>query len=95
MNLNIDDKNGEENVDSFDVVDDDVNHPGHYQSDTDKIEVIDVIEAFKLNFNLGNVIKYVLRAGKKGENVQMEMLKDLSKALWYLNREVDLYDRKK
>lgn len=49
------------------------------------VETIDVIEAFNLNFNLGNVIKYVLRAGKKqGE----EKEKDLNKALFYLKREV-------
>ncbi|MBS5989592.1 DUF3310 domain-containing protein [Anaerococcus hydrogenalis] len=49
------------------------------------VETIDVIEAFDLNFNLGNVIKYVLRAGKKqGE----EKEKDLNKALFYLKREV-------
>ena len=49
------------------------------------VETIDVIEAFELNFNLGNVIKYVLRAGKKdGE----EKEKDLNKACFYLNREI-------
>ena len=49
------------------------------------VETIDVIEAFDLNFNLGNVIKYVLRAGKKeGE----EKEKDLNKACFYLKREV-------
>lgn len=49
------------------------------------VETIDVIEAFELNFNLGNVIKYVLRAGKKqGE----EKEKDLNKALFYISREI-------
>ncbi|MGO3017897.1 MAG: DUF3310 domain-containing protein [Anaerococcus sp.] len=57
--------------------------PDYYKSKG--IETIDVIEAFDLNFNLGNVIKYVLRAGKKqGE----EKEKDLNKALFYLKREV-------
>lgn len=56
--------------------------PDYYKSKG--IETIDVIEAFDLNFNLGNVIKYVLRAGKKqGE----EKEKDLNKALFYLKRE--------
>lgn len=56
--------------------------PDYYKSNG--IETIDVIEAFDLNFNLGNVIKYVLRAGKKqGE----EKEKDLNKAYFYLIRE--------
>ena len=62
-----------------------VDHPAHYQTATG-MEVIDVIEAFGLGFNLGNAIKYILRAGKKGEfNV------DLDKAIWYLTRERDTY----
>lgn len=56
--------------------------PDYYKSNG--VETIDVIEAFDLNFNLGNVIKYVLRAGKKqGE----EKEKDLNKACFYLIRE--------
>ena len=58
---------------------DDVNHPAHYTYTP--IEVIDIIEGFKLNFHLGNVIKYILRAGHKGEAI-----KDLQKAKWYLDR---------
>lgn len=57
-----------------------VNHPDHYQSD--KMEVIDVIEAFNLGFCLGNVIKYVLRATRKNG------IEDLKKARWYLDREI-------
>lgn len=48
------------------------------------IEAIDVIDAFDLNFNLGNVVKYVLRAGRKTENA----LDDLNKAIDYLDREI-------
>jgi len=61
-----------------------VNHPPHYQSGNG-IEVIDVIESFGLDRNLyrGNVVKYVLRASKKGSEVQ-----DLEKARWYLDREI-------
>lgn len=59
-----------------------VNHPDHYQSD--KMEVIDVIEAFELNFHLGNVIKYIARVDKKGND-----LEDLEKAKWYLQREIN------
>lgn len=53
------------------------------------VETIDVIEAFELNFNLGNVIKYVLRAGKKDEE---EKEKDLNKALFYISREIKRED---
>jgi hypothetical protein len=47
---------------------------------------MDVIEMYDLNFSLGNVIKYVLRAGKKSGESDLD---DLSKALWYLNREIE------
>ena len=59
-----------------------IDHPSHYRSDS-KFEAIDVIEAWSLNFNLGNVIKYVCRAGLKGGS-----LEDLRKASWYLEREI-------
>ena len=59
-----------------------VNHPDHYQSD--KMEVIDIIEAFELNFHLGNVVKYITRSDKKGNS-----LEDLEKAKWYLQREIN------
>lgn len=58
-----------------------VNHPSHYQGN--KFEVIDIIEDYNLGFNLGNAIKYILRAGKKDDYCQ-----DLNKAIWYLTREV-------
>lgn len=54
-----------------------------------KMEVIDVIEKFDLNFARGNAVKYVLRAGKKGSNVDTRFeLEDLRKARQYLNREI-------
>lgn len=59
-----------------------VNHPSHYQTSSG-MEVIDVIEAFDLGFNLGNVCKYILRCGKKDDAVQ-----ELKKAKWYLEREI-------
>ncbi len=59
-----------------------INHPKHYQGT--KFEVIDIIEDFDLNFCLGNAIKYILRAGKKGDRVE-----DLRKAIWYLTREIN------
>ena len=58
------------------------NIPKHYQNG--KIyDLIDVIQDFKLNFNRGNVLKYVCRAGKKDDEV-----KDLEKAIDYLQREL-------
>jgi hypothetical protein len=60
---------------------DPVNHPPHYK--TGGVETIDFIEAKDLNYRLGNVVKYVSRAGKKGDPIQ-----DLEKAAWYLQREI-------
>lgn len=61
---------------------DPVNHPPHYKSGG--IETIDFIEAKDLNYRLGNVIKYVSRAGRKNS----DPVQDLEKAAWYLQREI-------
>lgn len=58
-----------------------VNHPAHYN--VGSVEVIDAIEAWDLNFNLGNAVKYIARADHKDN-----ALEDLRKALWYINREI-------
>lgn len=58
-------------------------HPQHYQG---KIEVIEFIEAWDLNFHLGNVVKYVCRAGKKDPSKKIE---DLEKAKFYINRYIE------
>ena len=60
-----------------------VNHPAHYGGKDNPYEAIKVIEAWGLGFNLGNTVKYIARADKKGANVQ-----DLEKARWYLDREI-------
>jgi hypothetical protein len=60
---------------------DSVNHPAHYK--VGGIETIDFIEAKKLGYNLGNVVKYITRADHKGNK-----LEDLRKAQWYLTREI-------
>lgn len=57
--------------------------PQHYRSSRADLQAIDVIEAFDLGYRLGNVLKYVLRAGKKDDRKQ-----DLLKAMAYLHREV-------
>lgn len=56
-------------------------NPYYYKSG--KIETIDFIEDKHLGFHLGNVIKYIVRAGKKDPNKEIE---DLEKARWYLDR---------
>ncbi len=61
---------------------DNVNHPPHYKAGG--IETIDFIEAKDLNYRLGNVVKYVTRAEKKGNPIE-----DLKKARWYLDREIN------
>lgn len=63
-----------------------VDHPHHYQGNG--MESIDVIEAFDLDFCLGNTVKYVLRAGKKDNEIQ-----DLKKAIWYLNRRIQQLEK--
>jgi hypothetical protein len=67
------------------VEDQNVNHPKHYA--TGKIEVIEFIEDKRLGFNLGNAVKYVSRAGVKDASKYTE---DLKKAIWYIQREIDL-----
>lgn len=59
-----------------------VNHPSHYNQG--KFEVIDVIEDWNLNFNLGNAIKYIARCDYKGRPIE-----DLEKAVFYLNHEIE------
>lgn len=59
-----------------------VNNPAYYK--TGGIEAIDAIEAWGLGFHLGNVVKYIARAGRK----TADGLQDLRKAAWYLDREI-------
>lgn len=61
---------------------DPVNHPFHYV--VGGIETIDFIEAKKLNYHLGNVVKYIARSDYKGDR-----LENLKKAHWYLTREIE------
>lgn len=60
-----------------------INHPPHYGGEANPYEAIKVIEAWELNFLIGNTVKYLCRAGKKGP-----ILPDLQKARWYLDREI-------
>ena len=63
-----------------------VDHPSHYNQG---IETIEYIESWSMNFNTGNVIKYVTRAGYKNDQ-----LEDLKKAMWYLDREIQRIENK-
>ena len=63
-----------------------VDHPSHYNQGN---ETIEYIESWSMNYNTGNVIKYVTRAGYKDNQ-----LEDLKKAMWYLQREIDRIENK-
>lgn len=60
-----------------------------YYKGTD-FDVIDVCNKFDMNFNLGNVMKYIVRAGKKDPEKHIE---DLNKAMEYLQREIDFINK--
>ena len=68
---------------------DQVNHPKHYTSDPSGIECIDVTR--HRNFNIGNAIKYLWRAGLKEDKDRKlidKQVEDLNKAVWYLVDEI-------
>lgn len=65
---------------------DSVNHPNHYGGEESPYEAIKVIEAWGLDFCLGNTVKYISRAGKKDPKKTVE---DLKKAQWYLQRRIN------
>lgn len=58
-----------------------VNNPPHYTKGG--IELCDIIQAYGLDFYQGSALKYILRHGSKGDE-----LEDMRKAVWYLNRKV-------
>ena len=65
---------------------DPINNPSHY-AEGRQFEPIDVIEDWKLNYRMGNVLKYVSRAGRKQDAIE-----DLKKAVWYLQREIEVLE---
>lgn len=68
---------------------DQVNHPKHYTSDPSGIECIDITR--HRNFNIGNAIKYLWRAGLKEDKDRKlidKQVEDLNKAIWYLVDEI-------
>ena len=94
----INDCTKEEMPQNLDITDDDnqvgddpVNHPNYYADG--KIEVIDYIEDKNLGYHLGTAIKYVSRAGKKHERGMTDKekeIQDLQKAVWFINRKIEL-----
>jgi hypothetical protein len=62
-----------------------VNHPPHYTTHPSGVECIEVTR--HMTFNLGNAVKYIWRAGSKGDQVT-----DLRKAIWYLEDEIKRLD---
>ncbi len=69
-----------------------VNNPEHYQfGKNNEYEAIKVIEAWGLDFHLGNTVKYISRAGIKNRDKELE---DLRKAAWYLQRKIDNLEKK-
>jgi len=63
-------------------MDDSVNHPVHYTSHPSGVEAIDITR--HMNFNLGNAVKYIWRAGLKGDSIE-----DLQKARFYISDELE------
>jgi len=61
-----------------------INHPPHYVYGG--IDTIDFIEAKRLGYHLGNVVKYITRAGRKGTTTGLD---DLKKARWYIDRAIE------
>lgn len=67
---------------------DNINHPKHYTSHPSGIECIQITE--HMDFCIGNAIKYLWRAGGKNDEIE-----DLKKAIWYIQRKIDLIDKPK
>ena len=67
-----------------------VDHPDHYGGEENPYEAIKIIEAWDLNFHLGNVVKYVSRAGKKNKDT----IEDVKKARWYIDRHIQNLEQK-
>lgn len=69
---------------------DPVNHPSHYTSHPSGIECITITEHH--NFCVGNAMKYMWRAGLKGDSLRQQ-LEDLKKARWYISREIERLEK--
>lgn len=90
-------KEGNSNQNSIQNKEDRVNHPSHYTWLKEKcgVEVIDITR--HLDFDCGNVVKYVLRHGHKDEEGMSEVekaIEDLKKARWYLDDKIKILEEK-
>lgn len=74
---------GNSNSESIRSTNDQVNHPKHYTSDPSGVECLQIVR--HRNYNIGNAIKYLWRAGLKNEDKHVE---DLKKAIFYINDEI-------
>lgn len=77
----------QEQEEEYEIVD----HPQHYGGAEARHEAISVIEEWDLGFHLGNVVKYISRAGKKPDQTTIS---DLKKARWYLDRYIERMENK-
>lgn len=66
-----------------------INHPSHYGGENNPYEAIKVINAWTSDFYIGNILKYICRAGKKESEIE-----DLKKARWYLDHKIKLLQDK-
>lgn len=69
---------------------DKVNHPAYYGGKDNPYEAIKVIDAWHLDFCLGNAVKYISRAGKKDPQTEIQ---DLEKAMWYIQHRINQLKR--
>ena len=76
--------------DNMDTNTDKVNHPAYYGGKNNPYEAIKVIDAWHLDFCLGNAVKYISRAGKKDPQTEIQ---DLEKAMWYIQHRIDQLKR--
>lgn len=73
------------------MAEDNVNHPKHYTSHPSGVECIEIVQHY--DFCIGNAIKYLWRAGLKTEVGMVDKdkhIEDLKKAIWYINREIQM-----
>lgn len=80
---------GKDNMDT-NTNTDKVNHPAYYGGKDNPYEAIKVIDAWHLDFCLGNAVKYISRAGKKDPQTEIQ---DLEKAMWYIQHRIDQLKR--
>lgn len=71
------------------MADESVIIPSYYNKAN--MSVIDIIDEYELNFNKGNIIKYILRSGKKSKDTEIQ---DLQKAIRYCQMEIERLNKK-